>query len=283
MKFRTENNQTQKNIKMRKLLFLLTITLFNLGFAFPQQDVFQKPAQQQLVVDNAGVFSSQEISMLKEKLHRFSNETSTQVLVYTTPDLQGYDVADFAQRLGQNWGIGQKGFDNGIVIVFKPKNEEPGRITIQTGYGIEPLIPDATANQIIDIEMIPEFQKGNIYQGFDKALDVCIALTKKEFTAQNYKEKAKKGSEASGFIVMAIIMIVFFSVFAKSKSSRHYNTGGRSSLPFWAAMFLLGSGSHRGSGWGDFSSGSGSFGGGGSSFGGFGGGSFGGGGASGSW
>jgi uncharacterized protein len=155
MIFHLEN----KPLIMKRFLFLVVLTSI-LGFTTKANDnIFEKPSQQRLVVDNAGVFSEPEIQSLTQKLNTFSNETSTQVLIYTTNDLQGYDVVDFAQRLGAGWGVGQKGFDNGIVIVYKPKtSDSPGRVTIQTGYGIEPLIPDVTAHRIIENEMIPSFK-----------------------------------------------------------------------------------------------------------------------------
>jgi uncharacterized protein len=264
-------------------IILLALTSLNFTLQAKTDDIFAKPQKEQLVIDNAGVFTPDELQRMKEKLHEFSNQTSTQVLIYTTPDLQGYDVADFAQRLGESWGIGNKKFDNGIVIVFKPKNQSPGQVAIQTGYGIEALIPDATANQIVNHEMIPSFKNGNIYEGIDKALDVCIALTKGEYTANNYSKNSKsnEGSSIGGFIILMVIIITFFRMFGKSKNNQHFS-GKKSSLPFWLALGLMSGGSRNSSGWGSFSGGSVSFGGG-SSFGGFAGGSFGGGGASGSW
>ncbi len=281
MIFHLEN----KPLIMKRFLFLVVLTSI-LGFTTKANDnIFEKPSQQRLVVDNAGVFSEPEIQSLTQKLNTFSNETSTQVLIYTTNDLQGYDVVDFAQRLGAGWGVGQKGFDNGIVIVYKPKtSDSPGRVTIQTGYGIEPLIPDVTAHRIIENEMIPSFKAGKVYDGIDKAINTCISLTKGEFKAADYKPK-RKGSSGGAILFLIVFFIVIFSVIGRAKSRHYYNAGtraGSSSLPFWLAMGMFSAGSRR-SGWGDFSSGSGSFGGGGSSFGGFGGGSFGGGGASGSW
>ncbi len=267
------------------LIFIATAisTLSTTLFASNDSDIFKRPEHQQLVVDNAGIFNNQQIEALTAKLNTFSRETSTQILIYTTKDLMGYDVADFAQRLGEGWGVGHGKFDNGIVIVFKPKTDEPGRITLQTGYGIEPLIPDVTANRIINHEMIPEFKKGNIYGGINNAVNTCISLTKGEFTAQQYDSKTKdSGSGAGASIIFLVFMITFFSIFGKSRRSKYSTMGSRSNLPFWIALGMLSGGSHRGSGWSDFSSGSGSFGGGGG-FGGFGGGSFGGGGASGSW
>ncbi|MBI9066205.1 MAG: TPM domain-containing protein [Salinivirgaceae bacterium] len=264
-------------------IFLIFLSIFgSTQSGFANDDIFKKPAKASLVMDNANIFNQQEINALKNKLNKFSNETSTQILVYTTSDLQGYDVADFAQRLGEEWKVGDKGFDNGIVIIFKPKtSDSPGRVTIQTGYGIEPLIPDATANQIVENEMIPNFKQGQVYNGINQAVDICISLTKGEFTAAAYKPKSQSSGGGS-FIVFVILAITFFSLFGRSRRSNQSGIGTRSNLPFWLALGLLGSGSSRGSGFSDFSGGSGSFGGG-SSFGGFGGGSFGGGGASGSW
>ena len=127
------NRHNKKQMKLKHIL-LLPIMLLGLT-SFAADDIFAQPKKQTLVVDNANVFSQAEVNNLTQKLNTFSNETSTQILVYTTNDLQGYDVADFAQRLGAGWKIGQKEFDNGIVIVFKPKTtDSPGRVTIQTGF-----------------------------------------------------------------------------------------------------------------------------------------------------
>jgi uncharacterized protein len=268
------------SLKSTYYSFALVLLFAFSNSVFGQQNEFPKPSKEELVIDNANVFTDAQRAALKAKLHQFSNETSTQILVYTTPDLMGYDVGDFAQRLGEAWGVGGKS-NNGIVIVFKPKNEQPGQVTIQTGYGIEALIPDATANQIKNNEMIPAFKQGDIYGGIDKAVNTCISLTKEEYTAEAY-EQNNQGSSAGAAIIFIIFMITFFSIFGRSRRSKYNSMGSRSNLPLWAALFLMGSGSHRGSGFGNFSGGSGSFGGGGG-FGGFGGGSFGGGGASGSW
>jgi len=263
-------------MKLKNLFPLIAIFLFialtNKSLA--QQEEFALPAKAELVVDNAHVFSKEQLTALKTKLNQLSNETSTQILVYTTLDLNGYDVADFGQQLGEKWGVGGK-FDNGIVIVVNPIKGQHGKVTIQTGYGIEPLIPDATANQIVTNEMLPAFKQGDIYGGIDKAVNTCMSLTKGEFTAEAYKAK-NSGPSAGAIIILIIFIITFFSMFGRSRSSKYNSMGSRSNLPLWAALFMMGSGSGRGSGYSDFSSGSGGFGG-------FGGGSFGGGGASGSW
>jgi len=259
---------------MRRIFFIITflVVVFQ---AFADDNVFSPPSVPTLVSDNANVFTVSERAALTSKINAFSRETSTQILIYTTTDLKGYDIADFAQRLGEGWGVGQDGFDNGIVIVFKPKTvTERGRVTIQVGYGIEPLIPDAVCKRIIEHEMIPSFVKGLEYEGIDKAVDVCISLTKGEFKAKDY---AKTDESPLGGIIFLIVFVITVISILRGGGGNHYTTGGKTSnaLLWW---LLLNSGHNRSS-----SSGFGGFGGGSGGFGGFGGGHFGGGGASGSW
>lgn len=242
------------------------------------QDIPAKPNPPRLVNDFAAILSPGELNALENKLVAFNDSTSTQIVIVTVADLGGYDVSEFATKLGESWGVGQKGKNNGIVILIKPTGGKGQKKTfISVGYGLEGVIPDAIANRIIDNEMIPEFKTGNYYAGLDKATTVLFGLAKGEFTAANYKKKTQpKGSTAFAFIFPILIILIF--IFISRRRRGGSNTIGGSGLPwFLAGMFLGGGGNSSGS-WGNFSGGGGSGG-----FGGFGGGGFGGGGAGGSW
>ena len=191
---------------MRRLLLFFSL----LAFAFTTfASVFDRPAEVNLVVDNANAFRQKQIDALRAKLDSFERATTVQIQIYTTNDLYGYDIVDFAQRLGEGWGVGQEGTNNGIVIVYKPKTrKENGEVTIQTGYGIEPLIPDAVCKQIIESEMIPCFQKGQIYRGIDRAVDICMSLTKGEFTAEKYLADKAKINHIAMVIANCIILFL---------------------------------------------------------------------------
>ena len=200
----------------------------------------------------------------------------------TVEDLQGYDAGDYAFRLGEKWGVGQSEKDNGIVVLLKPKTgNENGQIFIATGYGLEGVLPDAVVNgDVVDTEMIPQFQKNNYYKGLVNGISVIMDITRGEYTAEYYQENYAQRS--GGFVPGLIFFIVIFVIvpILRGRRRRVYSPG--KSLPFWLALGMMsGGGSHRGS-FSNFSSGGGNFGGGGG-FGGFGGGSFGGGGAGGSW
>jgi len=176
---------------MKRILFIIIFLAVNYtSFA----DVFDRPSELRLVVDSANAFTVEQLAALTAKLDSFDIETSTQIQIYTTTNLQGYDIVDFAQRLGEGWGVGKEGFDNGIVIVYVPKTDSTsGEVTIQTGYGIEPLIPDAICKRIIELEMIPCFKKDSVFEGFNRAVDVCISLTKGEFKADDYGNESIGG------------------------------------------------------------------------------------------
>ena len=267
---------------MKQILLTIFLCLFILsGFA---QDIPERPNPPRLVNDLADVLTDQEENQLETELVQFNDQTSTQITIVTVPSLNGYDVSDFSFRLGEKWGVGQKGKNNGIVVVFKPKiGNEKGQVFVAIGYGLEGIIPDAVANRnVVDYEMIPRFKENDIYGGIYAGTHVLMGLASQEFTAADYQKKTEKGKSdpGSAFILVILIIIVLVSLF-KGGRGRNYHSGG--SLPFWLAMGLL-SGSNRGGGsFGDFRGGSGGFGGGGGGFGGFGGGSFGGGGAGGSW
>jgi len=282
MKFKIPNScQRMRNHKsgmlIRAIAFIAIVLIAVSGLH--AQDIPERPSPPRLVNDFSGTLQQDEVATLERKLVNFNDSTSTQIVIVLVSSLNGYDKYDYAQRLGEKWGVGQKGNNNGIVVLVQPKSgSERGEAYIAVGYGLEPVVPDATAKRIVENEMIPEFQNNNYYAGLEKATSVLISLTKKEFTANQYNKRTK--SKPYGFIVPFIVLAVVFLVMRSGRSQSH--SVGKS-LPFWATLFLLGGMGGRGSGsnWNDFSGGSGGFGGG--DFGGFGGGSFGGGGAGGSW
>lgn len=274
MKYRT--------IKPAFVILLLTAFLF---LAASAQEFPDRPVPPRLVNDFAGMLSSQEADALERKLVAFADSTSTQIAIVTVRDLSGYDKADYAQRLAEKWGIGQKGLDNGVLILLKPKTSESSRgdVFIAQGYGLEGIIPDIVCGQIVDNEILPAFRQGRYFEGLDNATSVLMSLARGEFPADQYGKS--KGGHSGGigsviFIIFLVIIVLFFRSSGGS-NQRHISKKG---LPLWMLLAMMNSGSNRHSGsWGGFSGGGGFGGGGGGGFGGFGGGGFGGGGAGGSW
>lgn len=268
------NNTTSHSeiqaLKMKNLMkvVMLLFSIFIAGHISAQDDIPNAPDPPRLVNDLAGILNNQQINDLETALVKFDDTTKTQIAVVTVSSLNGYAPSDFAQRLGQKWGVGGKEFNNGVVLLIKPrKGSEKGEIAIATGYGIEHLVTDAASKHIIDYEIIPQFKLGDYYAGIRAGVDAIVAATKSE-----YKYSKEKTGDYTALIVIVIILIIIVIISMKNDNHRTISGGKNISGPiFWPS-----SGGGRSS-WGGFS------GGGGGSFGGFGGGSFGGGGASGSW
>jgi uncharacterized protein len=267
---------------MKLIQKIAIVALFLSALTGLGQDIPNPMSPPRLVNDFAGLLNENQFRHLEQKLENFNDSSSTQIVVVTVKSLDGYTKEEFADRLGEKWGVGQKGKNNGIIVLVKPKyRDENGEARISVGYGLEGAIPDAIGKRIVDNDMIPYFKAGDYYSGIDKATSTLISLAKGEFSADQYKKK----TEGSPFgFAIPIVIIILIIIFMRGNSGNHYTTGSKGSS-IWTALFL-GSmlGGRGGSGsWGDFRSGGGSFGGGGGGFGGFGGGSFGGGGAGGSW
>lgn len=255
-----------------KIILLFAILLFQTGISIAQEGIPEKPDPPRLVNDFANILSPDQLQSLESKLVAFNDSTSVQIAVVIVPTLGGYEKADYAQQLGQKWGVGGSKFSNGFVILVKPKSSaENGEAFIATGYGVEGSVPDATASDIVNNEMIPYFKQNDYYGGINAATDVIISLVKGEFKADSYSKK-KKGSSA--IFVLIIIIVIIFLISRNNNNHHTINRSGGGGLLFFPWM-MGGGGSSGGGGFGG--------GGGGGGFGGFGGGSFGGGGAGGSW
>ncbi len=274
MKFHLVN----KDNSMR-YLFLFLFAFIGLGAV--GQDIPERPNPPRLVNDFAGVLSSGQKQAIEEDLVNFYNQTSTQITVVVTPDLGGTSIDDFSFKLGEKWGVGHKGRNNGIVMVIKPKSKEAkGEAFVATGYGLEGAVPDVVARRIVDHDMIPHFRSNDYSAGIGAGIATLKQLTQGEFTAEGYLKRTNSNAEEVGGGIGIIIILVIVFLISKVGSTRKASIGH--DLPFWVALSMLGSvgRSNRGH-WDGFSGGSGGLGGGG--FSGFGGGSFGGGGSGGSW
>lgn len=260
-------------MKSRKLTIILLAFFATIAVAAMPS----RPNPPRLVNDLAHIFSADQVVSLEKELVAFDDSTSNQILVLTVTDLEGYEPAEYATKIGLDWGVGSKDFNNGIVLLVKPKTSDSGgKASIQVGYGLEGAIPDAYAKRIIENDMIPSFKEGDMFKGVQQACDELMALASGEIS----EPRSQEGDDSIvGIIVLFFLLFVVITIIAMiggkgtgGKGGSGNNSGGSGPIFFGPI-----------GGFGGSSSG-GSFGGfGGGGFGGFGGGSFGGGGASGGW
>ncbi len=258
---------------LKKLLFtwlFLCSGVFLFAQQFPEKSTT-------LVTDYTGTLSADQKQNLENKLVAFNDSTSTQIAVVLLKSVGDYDIAEYATNLGRKWGIGQKGKNNGILMLIAVGDR---KVTIQTGYGSEGAVPDITTHEIIENDITPNFKEGNYYAGIDAATNSLIKYMKGEYKAPAKATQLTNGGGGSAFIIIIIVIVVIILIRRGGGGGGSQIIGGRGgSSPFW--WFLMGSALGRGSSGGGWGGGGGDSGGGG--FGGFGGGSFGGGGSSGSW
>ncbi len=256
-------------MKLQKILFAagLFVIVWSTSAQIPQ-----KPTPERLVNDFAGILSSSEKAELEHFLVMANDSTSNQICVVIVNNLGGMDKAQFATELGQEWKIGDKEKDNGIVVLLKPKTaDEQGEFFIATGYGLEGGITDAFARRITEKIAIPYFKQDDYYGGLKATVVALYKAAKGEYN------EAKPGNNFKSGHIWIIVIVIFVLIIIFSSSSRNKKDDDDSHTTFGSGgilpWILFGGGGSSGS-FGGNSSGS---------FGGFGGGSFGGGGAGGSW
>jgi uncharacterized protein len=264
---------------MKKLL--LSLLIFSC-LVTAAQNIPAPPNPPRLVNDFAHVMTADQVQELEEKLVAYDDSTSIQIAVVTVPTTGDYVIEDYALKILRDWKVGNKSSNNGLVILAAIQDH---KVYIATGYGMEGAVPDITAKQIIEDEIIPNFKQQNYYRGFDLAADAVIKASRGEYVAPSgYNQRKKHGTGGGNILGVIIFFIIIFILISRGGGRGGggglFNRSGV--LPFLIGNMLGGMG-RGGGGWSGGGGGGWSGGGGGGGFGGFGGGSGGGGGAGGSW
>ncbi len=244
-----------------------------------------RPAPQRLVNDFADLFTWEEEADLERTLVAFDDTTSNQITVVTVKDLEGYDAAEYATRIGLEWQVGSAEFDNGVVVLVKPKTDDSsGEVFIAVGYGLEGAVPDVYAKRIIENEMIPCFREDDYFGGVALACGTLMQLASGEISEPRDSEDEGL-AVLLGFLFVVVLTIIIFAAIFGGKNGGGGKGGGnvdKDAADVIGTILTYGSLMGKGGGRSHGGFGGGSSGGGGG-FGGFGGGSFGGGGSGGRW
>ena len=276
--------------------FLLVICIAYMSNGFAQYKIPPKPTDPEeikrnyIVYDEIQLLNASEKESLRQKLIRYADTTSTQIVIAIISSTEGEYINYLGAQWGEKWGIGQEKEDNGILILLA---KDDRKIGINTGKGVEHLLTDAISKRIIDRDIIPYFKRNDYYGGLNKATNTIFEVMSGEYQITRKDNSVRFPFEI--IIILFILFIIFIIIISKSRGGGGRHRGKRKdkkARSILEAIILsnMGRGSYsKGSsggfgGWGSSSGGS-SWGGssGGGFSGGFGGGSFGGGGASGGW
>lgn len=286
---------------MRKILLFLLGLMFLASLCSGAEEV---PPLRSYVNDYASMLSPAAVQQLEGELAAFESSDSTQIVVLTIASLEGQALEEYSIRVVEEWKIGQKGKDNGALLLVV-KNDR--KIRIEAGRGLEGRLTDLVSGRIIRNEISPAFKRGDFDAGIAAGVGAIMATVRGEYTAQP-RDDIRQGKKGANPIFTFLIFVLVASVFLGGISRLLGGLAGAVGLPVAAflsfsgvslivlgllafAGFLLGLflaflfSAGRRSGFGGGGPFMGGFGGGSFGGGGFsgGGGSFGGGGASGDW
>jgi uncharacterized protein len=249
----------KKTLQHISLLFFFGIICVQSLFA--QFDIPKKPDFQTSVYDYIGLLSASEKSALENKLIKYADTTSTQIVVAIISSTNGEEIGYLATNWAHEWGIGgSEEKDNGVFMLLA---KDDRKITIRTGYGVEHLLTDYASRQIIEYDILPHFRNGNYYTGLDSGANAVFRVMQGEY--QGTRKQNSDGFDPS-FLIFIIILVIFFILI--SRGNRGNRGGGyrnyrqdRATRDILETIILSNAG--RGGFGGGFGGGSGGFGGGG--------------------
>jgi uncharacterized protein len=266
----------KNRLNFSKTFWIALVCMFTqIGLA--QFTIPEKPSFQTSVYDYAKVLSDSEKQQLEEKLVRYSDSTTTQIVVVTIDNLKGEDIGILAPKWGHEWGVGQAKEDNGVFILL---SKEDHKIWIAPGYGVEDKLIAGTTGEIVREIIIPEFKAGSYYNGLDKGADAIFDVLKGK-----YKGTRKHGlsNGVSPIVILLVLFVIVLIIVSSVKGNGKGNGGGGGLMRSPSLLDIIVLSSLGRSSGGGFGGGFGGSSGGGGFGGGFGGGGFSGGGAGGSW
>lgn len=221
---------------LRQFRTLLIAALLSVGLVFPSA-ALEAPALKGRVNDYGGMLSPEAARTLEQQLAAFEQETTTQIVLLTVPSLEGDVIENFAIRVADAWKIGQKDKGNGVMLILAKKER---KIRIEVGTGLQGVLPDITAGQIIRNVMAPSLKAGDNDRGISAGLAAIMDATKGEFKAAPADKKTAKKKKSSGYDLFLVLLLVgVVIVAAVGSSSRTAGTlAGGIALPLAAGVGL---------------------------------------------
>ena len=193
------------------------------------------PALKKRVNDYAGILSSTTEGQLETTLRDLEQTDSTQIVVLTLRSLEGDSIEDFSMRVAESWQIGQKGSDNGALLIISIKDR---KIRIEVGYGLEGTLTDLVAGRIIRNVIAPQFKAGNFDQGVANGIQSMIQVVRGEFKAtESARPPTSRRSPWQGNIYSIIVFLFLVNMMGRIRRPLGAASGGIL-FPILGAMFF---------------------------------------------
>ena len=188
------------------------------------------------IVDTAQLITPDLAASLSQEIAAHERRTGNQVAVLTLPSLQGEPLEEFSHRVATTWKLGQKGTDNGVLLLVAAQDR---RIRIEVGYGLEGVLTDAVTSRIIRTEMVPRFRAGEYSQGIAAGLRAILGTIEGTYTVPaNTPRPVQRENEGrwNVFLVAVLLGTIIGTVLSVSRTSLGFVSGGL--LSFLIALSL---------------------------------------------
>ncbi|HEY0370537.1 MAG TPA: TPM domain-containing protein, partial [Thermoanaerobaculia bacterium] len=193
------------------------------------------PPPTQWVTDRANLLGGTEADLLNAKLRDFEQSSGAQFIIYTFPSLEGESVEDFTIRCVERWKVGQKKYDNGLVLFVFAKEHT---VRVEVGYGLEGTVTDAISSRAIREAIAPRFQQNDYAGGLNAGADFLISVIRKGEAPVAPLQPGNPGGQQpqgatgdiSPFTILVILFVVFFIILPML--SRRRSDCGDCILPF---------------------------------------------------
>ena len=206
MSLRNYNLRVLRKVPILVVLFFLFIGFFAYSLGVPKLEG--------RVNDYANMISPAVRNELEAKLKAIEYTDSTQIVILTIPSLQGENLEQFSIKVVDKWKIGQKGVDNGVLLLV---SRDDRKVRIEVGYGLEGVLTDLLAGRIIDYEILPAFKAGDFDAGFTRGVDAIVQAVKGEYKATAKPKNTEKESSGSRFFPFFILFMIIALISPKRR------------------------------------------------------------------
>lgn len=161
------------------------------------------------VNDFAGILSDEQKRELETRCQSLRQGNRAQFAVVIVQSLEGGEIDDFANKLFAQWGVGEKGKDNGILLLVAMQDR---KARVEVGYGLEPILPDAFAGRVLNQQLFPAFKKQRYFDGLSGAVNrICEIIERGQpATAEERRPAGELGFSEK--VIMSVFLSVFVSI-----------------------------------------------------------------------